>query len=145
MIDKSKEIIASVRLINDRLNFIGEVGENTPVSIDYIPPLGDNQGYTSLELFLLSLTSCLGSSVLTFLRRMEKSVTGCEIHALGLRKATHPTGFEKINITINIKSNNVTDSDMLKVVKLSEDTYCPVLSMLKEDIVVDINFDIDNS
>lgn len=145
MIDKSKEIIASVRLINDRLNFIGEVGENTPVSIDYIPPLGDNQGYTSLELFLLSLTSCLGSSVLTFLRRMEKSVTGCEIQALGFRKATHPTGFEKINITINIKSNNVTDSDMLKVIKLSEDTYCPVLSMLKEDIVVEINFDIENS
>lgn len=45
MFDKSKELNTSISLINDKLNFIGTVGENAPVSIDYTPPLGDNLGY----------------------------------------------------------------------------------------------------
>jgi len=40
--DKSKELTATVRLINDKLNFSGTVDGNIPVSIDYTPPLGDN-------------------------------------------------------------------------------------------------------
>jgi putative redox protein len=74
--DKSKELISSIRLINDKLHFEGTAGDSIPVSIDYTPPLGDNLGYTSLELLLLSLSSCIGSSVLTFLRKMRKTITG---------------------------------------------------------------------
>ena len=39
MADKNKELNASIELVNDRLHFIGKVGENAPVSIDYIAPL----------------------------------------------------------------------------------------------------------
>ena len=58
LIDKSKELHTSINLINDKLNFTGTVENNIPIAIDYTPPLGDNLGYTSLELLLLSL-SCL--------------------------------------------------------------------------------------
>ena len=47
-IDKSKEVISSIELINDKLNFNGGVEGNQPVLIDYIPPHGDGNGYTSL-------------------------------------------------------------------------------------------------
>ena len=137
MNDKSKELNASVVLINDKLHFSGTVTGNEPISIDYTPPLGDNLGYTSLELLLLSLTSCIGSALLTFLRKMGKTVSGCEISANGLRKEEHPTGFKKIYVQINIKSPDVSENDMLKVLKLSEDTYCPVWSMLKGNVDVE--------
>jgi hypothetical protein len=52
MTDKSKELSTTVRLVNDRLNFSGIVEGNNVISIDYIPPLGNNLGYTSLELLL---------------------------------------------------------------------------------------------
>lgn len=71
MSDKSKELTASIKLLNEKLHFQGMVDGNEPISIDYTPPLGDNLGYTSLELLLLSLSSCVGSAVLTFLRRMQ--------------------------------------------------------------------------
>lgn len=58
VIDKSKELTASIKLINDKLHFNGSVDGTNIVSIDFIPPLGDNLGYTSLELLLLSLSSC---------------------------------------------------------------------------------------
>ena len=114
-IDKSKEVVASISLINDRLQFKGNVNGNEPISIDYIPPLGDNLGYTSLELLLMSLSSCIGSAVLTFLRRMKKTITGYEMHSKGIRKAEHPTGFKNIFIDINLKSPDVTNEDVEKV------------------------------
>ena len=142
MTDKSEELIASITLVNDKLHFKSTVGENEPVSIDYIPPLGDNDGYTSLELFLLSLSSCVGSSILTFLRKMRKTITGCEIHSRGLRREEHPTCFKSILLTINLKSTDTTEEDLKKVIKLSEDTYCPVWAMIKGNVEVEIQYNI---
>jgi putative redox protein len=142
MTDKSKELNASITLINDKLHFKSTVDENEPISIDYIPPLGDNLGYTSLELLLLSLSSCIGSSVLLFLRKMKKTITGFEIKSKGLRKEEHPTGFKIIYVDINLKSPDVTRDDMNKVLKLSEDTYCPVWSMIKGNAEINIKYKI---
>ena len=136
MTDKSKEVTASINLINDKLHFTGTADKNDPVSIDYTPPLGDNLGYTSLELLLLSLSSCVGSSILTFLRKMRKSITGCEINSMGIRREEHPTCFSKIYLTINLKSSDTTQDDLNKVLKLSEDTYCPVWAMLKGNVEI---------
>lgn len=138
MIDKSKEVIASLSLVNDKLHFKGFVEGNEPLSIDYIPPLGDNLGYTSLELLLLSLTSCVGTAVLTFLRKMQKTITGFEINSRGERKQEHPTGFSKIFIEVIIRASDVTQDDFNKVIKLAEDTYCPVWSMIKGNVEVNI-------
>ena len=138
MIDKSKELNTSVILVNDKLNFKGYVNGNNPVSIDYTPPLGDNLGYTSLELLLLSLSSCIGSAVLIFLRKMKKTITGFEIKCRGIRKEDHPTCFKTIFVEIHIKSPDTSDEDLNKVIKLSEDTYCPVWAMIKGNVEVNI-------
>lgn len=143
MTDKSKELNASIKLINNKLNFTGTVEGNNPVYIDYISPLGDDLGYTSLELLLLSLESCIGSAILTFLRRMGKTISACEIHGKGLRKEEHPTGFRNIIVNIDLKSPDVSDEDMIKVIRLSEDKFCPVLSMIKGNTEIEINFKIE--
>jgi len=140
--DKSKELTASVRLINDKLHFEGTAGNSVPVSIDYTPPLGDNLGYTSLELLLLSLSSCIGSSVLTFLYKMRKTITGCEINSKGIRREEHPTCFKTIMVTISLNSADSSEEDLKKVIKLSEDTYCPVWAMLKGNVQVEIDYKI---
>ncbi len=142
MIDKSKELHASLKLVNDKLHFIGSVDNNEPVSIDYIAPLGDDQGYTSLELLLLSLSSCLGSAMLTFLRRMNKTITHFEIQAKGFRKEEHPTGFESIHLDISLTSQDASDEDVRKVIALAEDKYCPVWAMIKGNTVVETSFTI---
>lgn len=140
--DKSKELTTTVKLINDKLNFEGRVEGNTLVSIDYTPPLGDNLGYTSLELLMLSLSSCLGSSVLTFLRRMGKTITCLEISSHGFRKQAHPTGLSLIIMEIHICAENLTDAEVEKVIQMSEETYCPVWSMLKGNVSIEVNYNI---
>ena len=135
-INKSKELKASIKLINNKLHFEGNVEGNQPVSIDYVPPFGDNLGYTSLELFLLSLSSCLGSAVLLFLRRMNKTINGFAINAHGIRKEDHPTCFKTITLEISINSNDCSTEDLNKVIKMAEDTYCPVWALVKGNVEV---------
>ncbi len=137
MTDKSKELSTAIKLVNDRLHFMGSSGDNQPVSIDYTAPLGDDLGYTSLELLLLSLSSCLGSAMLTFLRRMNRTITGFEIRAKGLRKEEHPTGFKRIHLDIYLDSPDVTEEEVKKVIDLAEDKYCPVWSMMKGNTIIE--------
>jgi len=144
MTDKLIEVTATVKLVNDKLNFSGIVEGNSPVSIDYIPPLGDNLGYTSLELLLLSLSSCLGSAMLLFLRRMQKAISEFGITATGLRKQEHPTGFSSILMTIHVKSPDVSEEDLKKVAALAEEKYCPVWSMMKGDVIINLEYTITN-
>jgi putative redox protein len=140
MKDKSKELSARVKLVNDRLNFSGITEGNNPISIDYIPPLGDNLGYTSLELLLLSLSSCLGSAMLLFLRRMQKTISEFEIIAKGVRNEDHPTGFKNILMTVHVKSLDVSEADLKKVAALAEEKYCPVWSMIKGNAVINLEY-----
>lgn len=142
-IDKSKEVISSIELINDKLNFKGGVEDNQPVLIDYIPPHGDGNGYTSLELFLLSLSSCLGSSLLSLIRRGGKTVNGLKIDSKGYRKTGHPTSFKMIEIKVYIKSSNVESVDVDKAIKVSEDMLCPVWDMIKGNVEVNVSYEIE--
>lgn len=142
MTDKSAVLNSSIKLINEKLHFSAKVDGNEPISIDYTPPLGDNLGYTSLELLLLSLSSCVGSAVLTFLRRMRKTITDCEIHAQGFRRDEHPTCFKNIILTIDLKSADTTAVDLENVIKMSEEKYCPVWAMLKGNVEIEIRYNI---
>ena len=140
--DKSKMLTTSIKLLNEKLHFDGKVDGNEPISIDYTPPLGDNLGYTSLELFLLSLSACAGSAILVLLRKRNKQIDFFEIKSLGVRKENHPTGFELITIMINIKSKEINSSEMEKVLEQIEN-ICPVLSMLNKNIVTNFEFKIN--
>jgi putative redox protein len=140
--DKSIALQANLILVNDRLLFKGSVDNNEPILIDYIPPLGDNLGYTSLELILLSVSSCMGTAILTFLRKMRKNITGLEIKAKGIRYKEHPTGFKTIMLNIFLYSSDTKDEELHKVIKLGEETYCPVFAMVKGNVEIIINHKI---
>ncbi|MBP6978881.1 MAG: OsmC family protein [Bacteroidales bacterium] len=144
MTDKSKELSTAIKLVNDRLHFMGSSSDNQPVSIDYTAPLGDDLGYTSLELLLLSLSSCLGSAMLTFLRRMNRTINGFEIRAKGLRKEEHPTGFKRIHLDIYLASKDVTEEEVKKVIDLAEDKYCPVWSMMKGNTIIETSIALND-
>lgn len=140
-IDKSKELRSSIQLINGKVQFKGSVEGNNPVMIDYTPPIGDNEGYTSLELFLLSLSSCVGTAILVLLRKMQKSIHSFEISSVGIRKQEHPTGFKSISLDIKIVSDNLSSSEMERVLGMIEG-ICPVLSMVNGNVEISYSFKI---
>ncbi len=142
--NKSKHLSVSLDLINDKLNFTGTAGDNPPVSIDYYPPLGDGLGYTSLELFLLSLGSCVGSAVLVLLRRMGKNVRVLSVHASGNRREQHPTCFSEIMLHFDLTSPDASGEDMKKALALADQKLCPVWAMVEGNVMVKVDFQISH-
>jgi putative redox protein len=126
----SDQLSASV-ILQEKVRFIGHAGEQPPVVIDYLPPLGDRAGLMPLELLLLSLAGCSGATVIALLRRMEQPVQGLEVHARGCRREEHPTIFTQIELEFVIAGPAVDPAMVAKAIALSEERYCPVWAMLK--------------
>ncbi|EGW40879.1 OsmC family protein [Desulfosporosinus sp. OT] len=130
------QLEVSVGLTNQKVQFTGVARANLAIIIDCLPPLGDGQGYTPLELLLISLASCSGTTVLTLLRKMRKNISGLKVNAKGIRREQPPTSFQKITLEFVISSEDVQSSEAEKAIKLTEETYCPVWTMLKNNVEV---------
>lgn len=126
----------SLELINDRIQFSGKARDNAPVLMDYFPPLGDGNGYTGLELLLVSFAGCSSTAIVYLLRKMGKSVKDLKVKSGGERYDKPPMHFKKIYIEYTVTSNDVNDSDMDKVIKLSEESVCPVWAMVKGNVEI---------
>jgi putative redox protein len=137
-------LTSTATLTNSRMQFRGEAKENPSVAIDYIPPLGDDEGYMPLELFLMSLAACAGGSVAALLRRSGKSVDGLHVRADGLRRDEHPTTFEHITLEFMLTSGNASEADLRQVVEFFEATLCPVWAMLKGNVQVETKCVVKN-
>ena len=131
-----------VNLINEKVQFKGKTRNNPEVIFDYYPPIGDGQGYTGLEMFLMSLSACSATAVVSLLRKMNKHVPAFEVHAKGIRQEQLPLSFEKINLEFIVSSNDAEDKDILKAIRMSEESYCPVWAMLKNNVEINTSYRI---
>jgi putative redox protein len=132
----SDQMEATVTLTNAKVQFIGKTRSNPAVVMDYFPPIGDGQGYTGLELLLVSLAGCVGTSVVGILRKMKKTITGFKVNAQGIRRQQHPTSFQKIFLEFVVDSPDAQEADVQKAIRLSEESICPVWAMLKNNVEV---------
>jgi putative redox protein len=125
------QLEVTVNSTNQKLGYTGALRSHPTIPIDYIPPLGDGQGYTPLELLLMSLGSCSGGTIGLLLRKIGKTVSGIKVNTKGIRREQHPTSFQKIFLEFIVHSNDVKDADMQKAIKLAEESVCPVWAMVK--------------
>lgn len=137
----------TVHLTNQKVQFTGISKSNPdrPISFDYKAPLGDGQGYNGLELLLMSLSGCSGTSVVYLLRKMGKNISGFTVNAKGVRRNQPPIKFEKIFLEFIVRSREATDADVQKAIRLSEESVCPVWQMVKNNVEVVAEFKIHAS
>ncbi|QHQ63391.1 OsmC family peroxiredoxin [Anaerocolumna sedimenticola] len=141
----SEQLIVTASLMNEKVKFKGVSRSNPEIILDYNPPIGDGEGYTSLELFLISLATCSGTSIAVLLRKMRKDVSGLRINIKGDRREQHPTYFEKIHLEFNLVSKDAEDADFEKAIKLSEESFCPVWNMVKNNVEISYEYNIERS
>jgi len=138
-----EQLEAAVTLINNKIQFSGVVRDNPAITFDYHPPIGDGKGFTGLEVLLLSLAGCSASTVVYLLGTMKKNIAGLQVQAEGVRRETHPTSLKTITLRFILHSADVKDADMQKVIRLAEETYCPVWAMLKGNVDVITQYKIE--
>lgn len=138
----NNQLEISLELVNNRIQFRGTARDNKPVLMDYFPPLGDGNGYTGLELLLVSFAGCSSTAIVYLLRKLGKTVGSLKVSSKGERLEKPPMAFKKIYIEYTIASNDVTDTDMEKVLKLSEESVCPVWAMIKGNVEIAATYKI---
>ncbi len=131
-----------MELIDDGLKFRATAGDHPEIITDYIPPLGHNEGYTPLQLFLISFGTCASGVLLPLLRKMHRDVRDFSVHVSGIRRTEHPTGFSKIIMNISFRSNDTTREDVEKILQMAKEKYCPVWSMLDDSMDIESNIEI---
>lgn len=136
---------ADISLINDGIKFSCKSGNNPEIITDYYPPLGNNEGYKPLELFLISFGTCVSGTVLPLLRKMRKNISGYELKIEGERKTEHPTAFRKIKMRIVIRSEELESRELEKVIGMAEEKYCPVWAMIKNNVDVETEYEIERN
>ncbi len=99
--DKTKHLEVFLDLLDSKVHFAGTTKGQAPISIDYVQPLGEDLGYTSLELLLLSLGSCMATALLTFLRRSGKTVNSLNDANDGVCDTTHCSLREAISTAVS--------------------------------------------
>jgi len=123
---------------DDKVKMVSDMPGRAPVVSDYYPPVGTNEGYTGLELLLLSLTSCVSVAVLYILRNnMKKTVTACKASAKGTQRDENPKILETISIEFQIQSPDISESDFATAVRAAE-KICPVWNMLKSGTKIEV-------
>jgi len=138
----SDSLSVSMRLADHKVRFTGTARSLPAVSADYFPPLGEGQGYTGLELLLLSLAACSATSIVSMLRRMKRTVADFQVNASGTRREQHPTAFSRIVLDFILASPDAAAADLQKAIQLSAETYCPVWAMLKGNVEIVTEFKI---
>ena len=138
--------ILTVKLqsLDDKAMFGATARDNPQIVVDYFPPVGTGQGYTSLELLMASFGSCVSTTLLTLLRhRMQKTVEGITTHVLGEVRDNHPKALARMNVTLEIKAKDLSEPEVRQALKVAEDTVCPVWAMLKGNVEIDISIKIN--
>lgn len=132
-----------LKTIDDKAMFSATARDNPELIIDYFPPVGTGNGYTSLELLMASFASCVSTTILSLLRhKMQKTVDGISINVNGTVRESHPKALEHMHVDLNIKANNLSEDDVQHALKISEESFCPVWSMIKGNVTIDFDVSI---
>lgn len=127
-------------VLQEKVRLTGHTRSESPIVVDYLPPLGDGAGWMPLELLLVSLASCSGQTLITILRKMEQPVRGLAVQARGQRRDEHPTIFTSITLEFNISGVGIDPAVVARAIALSEERFCPVWAMLKAGTPIKSSF-----
>jgi putative redox protein len=139
----SNKLTVTADLINDKVKFSGVSRDNNEVFIDAVQPLGEGDGYTPLELFLMSLVTCSGMTLALLLRKMNMDVSELSVIATGERRETLPKYFKNIQLKFELSSKDVRTGDIESVIKNMEEYACPVWNMVKNNVDISSEYKIN--
>lgn len=139
----NNQLEVDVNLTNQKVQFTGVSQSNPdrPIAFDFLPPVGDGQGYRGLELLLMSFAGCVSTTIVCLLRKMGKNVSGFRMNAKGVNR-TQPLSLQKINLEIVLESKDVNDSDLQSAIRQAEE-LSPVWAAIKNNVEVSTQSRVD--
>ena len=137
----SVEVSAKLRW-SDELKFNVEVGEGREIELNSAKEM--KRAFTPMELFLVALAGCTAMDVEWIMSRQRQKLDRLEISARGTRREEDPRYYERIDLEYIIGGQNITKNAVERAIRLSQEKYCSVRAMLKDNVKLNISYTIEN-
>lgn len=139
-----ENLYVDFKLANQKVQFtaVSRTNPDRSVTMDYVPPLGDGQGFAGLELLLMSFSGCVSTAVVGLLRRSGKNIIAYEGTATGIRQE-NPLALKKIVFEIKVQSDNATAEDMDKILGVASN-ISPVWLAIKNNVEIETQYSLQN-
>jgi len=135
------ELSAKLRWSNEE-KFNAEIGKGRKIELNSSDKMGS--AFTPMELFLVSLAGCTAMDVQWIMSRERQKVEKFEISIKGKRRDEDPRYFETIDLAYTIGGPNITKNAVERAIRLSQERYCSVHAMLKENVRLNVTYTIAN-
>jgi putative redox protein len=141
----SKDLL-EIRLntVDGKVKLAASTDDDPEIALDYFPPVGTGEGYTPLELILISFTGCVSTVLITYLRSiLKKQVVSLSAKAEGDVRQEHPKALTHIRVALIFRSQDLEEQDVRTALKAAETRLCPVWAMLKGNVETEVKFAIE--
>ena len=132
----------AVSVHGKNMMYTGEAGGHT-VTLDYIPPYGEGAGFMPMQLYLVSLAACLGSTLRYMADANGWKITDISMEARGTRQDKPPKSFGAIEFDIRVASPDLDEETLARLGRLAESKHCPLTTMLPDDVAVTMTYHIN--
>lgn len=101
------------------------------------------EGCSPTETLLMSLGGCMSIDVVHILRKMRCKVDHYEMTMEGTRYPNPPQYYKSFDFTIRISGKGITPARIERAISLSREKYCSVYHSLRQDIEVNVRYEIE--
>jgi putative redox protein len=115
----------------------------TPRGYDLEFDAANEWGCMPVEALLMSLGGCLAIDVVTILQKMRCPPTKFSIDMEGERTAKPPQRYTRFRMVLHLAGEGITEDKVRHAIELSETKYCSVHHSLREDIEVEVDFELE--
>lgn len=122
------------------LIFVGRTNEGYEIEFD----AKVQWGCKPTDALLLSIAGCMGIDVVMFLEKMKVQLASFMIKLSAERNPDPPQYFKKVDITVYVGGKNIDENKVKRAVSLSHEKYCSVYHSLRKDIVVNVDYIIED-
>lgn len=102
------------------------------------------QAFKPMELFLVALAGCTAMDVQWILDRQRQKVDKFDMAVSGVRRDEDPRYYESIDMRYSLSGPELRKDAVERAIRLSQEKYCPVHAMMKDDVKLKITYTISS-
>ncbi len=124
--------------------FQAETGSGHTLMMDGPPEHGgQNSAARPMEMVLVGLGGCSAFDVVEILEKSRQKVEDCQIEIEAERADEVPAVFTKIHMHFLIAGEKLNEKHVKRAVELSVDKYCSVAKMMRPNVTITFDYEID--
>ncbi|MBW2305888.1 MAG: OsmC family protein [Deltaproteobacteria bacterium] len=93
-------------------------------------------GLRPMQLILVGLAACMGTNVVSILKKMRQAFSDYRIKIRATRAADTPRVFTSIKMDHFVCGTKISSHALRRAVKLSEEKYCSAFAMFKQTVAM---------